>query len=403
MPRKHTRQRIAGDQNHNLYRVGDEIHVGITPPGERQARWKNLGRVGLMEARTRRDEWAVEVRNAGPAPTAATTRLTFHEVSDLWLEEQRRLVAIDELQPRTYEAYECATRLHLVPQLGTRRVRTITSDHLVQWYADQRMTGAAPWSIKGRWTALRGILGYAARKQLVESNVADALTRRERPKTGESRKRILTDAEMQLLLKRTSPRHVPLVVVLLFAGLRLSEALGLVWRDVDFEAGVIRVRFQIDRQLQRKCLKTDAGARDVVMMDAVGKMLRRAKLAAPFSQDTDFVFATSTRTALSQRNATRRFLKGTGATAQRQAAKAGKPYEPCGLEDVTFHALRHTFASILIAQGRDVLFVSDQLGHEDPGFTLRTYAHLFRAAKQQREARDQLDAEYGAMLRSVGE
>ena len=66
---------------------------------------------------------------------------------------------------------------------------------------------------------------------------------------------------------------------------------------------------------------------------------------------------------------------------------------------MTFHALRHTFASILIAQGRDPVFVADQLGHADPSITLRTYAHLFRAAREARRAREQLDADYGSLLR----
>jgi len=70
-----------------------------------------------------------------------------------------------------------------------------------------------------------------------------------------------------------------------------------------------------------------------------------------------------------------------------------------GLQDVTAHALRHTFASMLIERGRDPVFVADQLGHTNPAITLRVYAHLFRAAKQAEDARDELEAAYGGMLR----
>jgi integrase len=55
---------------------------------------------------------------------------------------------------------------------------------------------------------------------------------------------------------------------------------------------------------------------------------------------------------------------------------------------------------MLIAQRRDPVFVADQLGHSSPAITLRVYAHLFRAAKQANDARDQLEASFGAMLRS---
>lgn len=69
---------------------------------------------------------------------------------------------------------------------------------------------------------------------------------------------------------------------------------------------------------------------------------------------------------------------------------------------MTFHTLRHTFATMLITQGRDAAFVADQLGHEDSAFTWRTYVHLFRAAQQARAAREQLDADFGHLLGTGG-
>jgi hypothetical protein len=90
-----------------------------------------------------------------------------------------------------------------------------------------------------------------------------------------------------------------------------------------------------------------------------------------------------TRTALSARNATRGLAN---------------TIEKAQLPGVTFHALRHTFASILIAQGRDPAFVADQLGHENPAFTWRTYVHLFRAAQQAATAREPLDTDFGHLI-----
>ena len=75
-----------------------------------------------------------------------------------------------------------------------------------------------------------------------------------------------------------------------------------------------------------------------------------------------------------------------------------KAADSAGLDGVTFHALRHTFASILIAQGRDPVFVSRQLGHTNAAITLRVYAHLFDAERHAREAREGLESEYGAFF-----
>ena len=60
--------------------------------------------------------------------------------------------------------------------------------------------------------------------------------------------------------------------------------------------------------------------------------------------------------------------------------------------------LRHTFASILVAQGHDVVFVSHQLGHANPAITLKVYAHLFDTERHADEARARLEADYGSLL-----
>jgi integrase len=73
-----------------------------------------------------------------------------------------------------------------------------------------------------------------------------------------------------------------------------------------------------------------------------------------------------------------------------------------GLQEVTFLALRHTFASILIAQGNDVVFVSRQLGHSKVSHTLDMYADLFHAARHAREARDGLERDFRDLLRRHG-
>jgi integrase len=231
------------------------------------------------------------------------------------------------------------------------------------------------------------ILSHTVRHGYASTNPADPLERRERPKSGRPRERFLAEPEMAALVTGTPPRWRLLVATCLFSGLRISEALGLVWDDIDRDAAVIRARYQLSRRGKRVELKTDKGRRDVVLMDALSRQLRDARLQAPFGAANDPVFATANRTAISVRNATRQFATTTRAV---------------GLDDVTFHILRHTFASMLIAQGRDAAFVADQLGHEDPAFTWRTYVHLFRAAQQARAARKQLDADFAHLFAAGG-
>jgi integrase len=102
--------------------------------------------------------------------------------------------------------------------------------------------------------------------------------------------------------------------------------------------------------------------------------------------DTDFVFATLDGSPMLHRNMTRRVW--------------AKAVERAGLGDEGYdlHHLRHSFASVLISQGHDVVFVSHQLGHATPVITLGTYSHLFDARDKAKQARDALEAEFGALI-----
>ena len=67
---------------------------------------------------------------------------------------------------------------------------------------------------------------------------------------------------------------------------------------------------------------------------------------------------------------------------------------------LSLHSLRHTFASLMIGNGLDVVFVSGQLGHANPTVTLRTHTHLFARAGHAQAARQALESSYEAMARS---
>ena len=187
------------------------------------------------------------------------------------------------------------------------------------------------------------------------------------------------------LLEGVPERYRAAIACALFSGLRLSELLGLVWRDVDFDRGVLHVSHQLARDGTRKQLKTPAARRDVVLMPELAALLRRHRLASPFSRDEDLVFCSGRGRTVGHRNLTARGLEKAGSRA--------------GLSGVTFHALRHTFASLLIDQGHDVVFVSRQLGHANPSITLKVYAHLFDHERHAERARDRLQTDYADLLR----
>jgi integrase len=353
-----------------------------TPPGGRQAVWQPLGDVGIMEARRLRDDFVASIRRSTPQITPS--RLSFAEVADQWLATQVDRVALEELAPRTLEAYDGALHRYVFPVFGSRLIRTITADDLVRWHRGMRRRGLARATVRVAWTPLRLILDYAVRHHGLEANPADRLLSHEIPKPGPSRQRFLSRDEIARLLDAAVDPYRPAIAVGLLGGLRVSEVLGLRWDDLDFKGGLIRVRGQLGRDGEHRASKTPAGRRDVILIPELGRLLRRFRLASPHTAAGDLVFATTNGRSVGDRNLAQRGL-------EKACARAS-------LVDVTFHTLRHTFASILIAQGHDPVFVSRQLGHANPAITLRVYAHLFDAARHADVARQRLQEEYGTVL-----
>jgi integrase len=219
---------------------------------------------------------------------------------------------------------------------------------------------------------------------LIASSPADRLISAERPKPGSGRRRFLDRHEIALLLNAAPDRYRLAIACGPFSGLRLSELLGLTWGDIDTRGAMLRVRHQMGRDGKRRPLKTAAARRDVILIAQLANELRKLRLASPFSGEVDLVFCSAAGRTIGHRNLTARGLE--------KAAKRA------ALKDVTFHVLRHTFASILIAKGHDPVFVSRQLGHANAAITLKVYAHLFDAERHAAEARQGLEADYGALF-----
>jgi integrase len=220
-------------------------------------------------------------------------------------------------------------------------------------------------------------------------NPITRLERGERPQIGRREMRILSRDEMEALLQAVIPSYQSAIATAIFTGLRQGELLGLTWADIDFTNSVVHVRCQLDRSGARTAPKTVHAYRQVLLMPSLAALLRRHKLASAFSAPTDPVFATLTGRPMNYRNVTRR-----GFSAAVERAQVNRPGEP----RLRFHDLRHTFASLLVAQGLNVVFISRQLGHASSSFTLDVYSHLFDRAQHARQASDQLEAAFGEML-----
>ena len=124
----------------------------------------------------------------------------------------------------------------------------------------------------------------------------------------------------------------------------------------------------------------------MILAPALAKSLRERWLASRYKAPRDFVFCNTLGRGLDYRDVGDGF---------RQAVKRAGLQAPGKL---TLHSLRHGFASLLIANGLNVVYVSRQLGHANPSITLEVYAHLFDRADHAATARDALDSSYAATM-----
>lgn len=183
--------------------------------------------------------------------------------------------------------------------------------------------------------------------------------------------------EMRRLIDATAERHRPLIMTACYTGMRQSEILGLKWEDIDWQSAKIYVR----RTLQQGKFyepKTQSSRRTVVVPPVLLEALRVHQLrqSVELGQNPfDLVFPNRAGKPMASRNLAQRVFE----PALRSA----------GLRKVSFHALRHSYVSLLLSQGESIKFISRQVGHSSAKMTLDVYGHLLEGAHE--EAMEKLE------------
>ncbi len=305
-------------------------------------------------------------------------RQTVAEFLDFWMKEH-----VSHLEPKTRRGYEQIVRLYLKPHIGRFRLAHLTAQHVQAMLNRLGTEGTAPGarplspqSVRLTRAALRAALNLAWKWGLVRENVAARTTP---PKSPQHEVDFLTVVEAQALVQASRDHYMGgLIQIALLTGLRLGEATGLVWEDVDMEQGCIRVRCQLQRvegTLVRKSLKSRSSRRTLSLSEAGRQALARqrelqrlwrldADPDAPFNP-LDLCFTNEQGKPLDPKTVDENLKK--------LCAKAG-------VKRISFHKLRHTLATHLVASGESLAVVKDQLGHSQIGLTLNTYSHAVPAA-----------------------
>jgi integrase len=298
------------------------------------------------------------LRDLGGRPLPQPGQRTLQDVFQAFLETA-------DLRPRTRADYEAVVRRYLQPLMDRRLASIEALDllHVLQPLRNRPRTAQLAFRVVHR------VLGFAARCGYLADNPADRV---EVPRYQARRRAVWTASELRAFLRAAEDHPLgPLFLLLAGTGLRWSEAAGLAWKDLDLEAGLVRVERSLHRvrgQWATTPPKTASGARTISLPAQVVQALRRHRLRAleaalregrPWSEE-DLVFCSASGTPLHHRRALEALRK--------VCRRAGVP-------EVGLHGLRHQHTSLLIAQGVPLPDVARRLGHASPAITASVYSH----------------------------
>jgi integrase len=319
-----------------------------------------------------------------------------------WLNTWLRNVRPPATGSKTYVTYEGFVRLHLNPQLGHIRLVKLQTQDVREFMSERLDAGFGAGTVKHLRATLRAALNQAMSDGLIHRNVAAAVDPPEsQPHTI---KTYTTEEACTLLEAVRGHRLEALFSVAIALALRMGECLGLQWVDINFERGLLTVRHSLQRvrRVRRGDVVQEGEAKTERLLGGPkGKKVHSLPLpqvciqalqrhqarqqeerrlaGTAWKGDGKYVFASTVGTPLEQRRLDRIFKD-----LCRQA----------GLRQIRFHDLRHSAASILIAQGVHPKVIQELLRHSSIQLTMDTYGHLFDQA--QKEAADKMDEILGA-------
>jgi len=318
--------------------------------------------------------------SAGGFAEADSKNLTVTEYLTKWLESSKQ-----STRATTHRRYKDLMRLHVMPFIGGIKLTKLAPLDVQRLYSDRmEVAHRSPTTVAQIHTILHKALKQAVRWGLLTRNVTEAV---DRPRRITPNYVTWNQSQVSTFLAVSDKDDWgALWRLALLTGMRRGEILGLKWEDVDFERGVLAVKRALIRSASKgfefSQPKSAAGRRAIALSPSVVQSLRQhrkrqleARLAsgAPYV-DQDLVFATPLGTPILPNALVLRF--------NRLIAEAGLP-------TLRFHDLRHSSATLMLANGEHPKIVQERLGHSDVGMTLNRYSHV--TMDMQREAANRMD------------
>jgi integrase len=270
---------------------------------------------------------------------------------------------------RTLGDYQSIIENHLIPALGHVQLKHL-NPQVIQTYYGKACEWLSARTVHHQHRVLSQSLKYAVRQGYLGRNPAELV---DPPSPRKKTMRTLTPEEVEILLDTAKDSlFYPVVYTALSSGLRQAELLGLRWRDIDLDMmsiSVSQVLYKRRGICHFKEPKTTHSRRRVAMTPKLALFLREYRaereslywhIGYPLTLDS-LVFAN---------------VEGKPFDPSVLSHSFAKVVEQARLENVRFHDLRHTFASLMLLRGAKPKVISEALGHSSVAFTMDVYSHI---------------------------
>ncbi|MDL2233231.1 site-specific integrase [Ruminococcaceae bacterium OttesenSCG-928-L11] len=313
-----------------------------------------------------------------PKETELGGDILFSEYLLEWLE----IVKV-RIKPATFASYSGMVKNTIAPYFQKKQVtlRGLEPRHLQSFYTEKLRT-VKPNTVIHYHAVIHQALKYAVKTEMISSNPADKI---DRPKKNDFEPGFYDANEMAALFEAVKGHKLELpVLVGAFYGLRRGELLGLRWSAIDFERGTITVKhtvtsFNLDGkhvQIAQDSAKTKSSMRTLPLVGQFRDYFLKVKATqeenkrvcgnAYSKKYNDYVFVDELGILMKPSYITAEFPK----LLERQ-----------GLRRIRYHDLRHSCASLLLANGVPMKQIQEWLGHSDFSTTANVYAHLDYSSK----------------------
>ena len=313
--------------------------------------------------------------------------LRFSEFTEIW----KRDYGSKELAPTTYKRYCRMLETRLLPYFGHFYINKIRPTDIMKFYdlleKDTQLVrksgnnGAKtkkPLSgktILEHHRLLRAMLHKAVYWQLIVANPAERV---QAPKARKPKRRSYDDEQTKILLENLEKlsieetKYKVAIILTVFTGVRLGELMGLEWQDIDFKNGIISInrssQYLSDMGVFTKTPKTESSIREIAIPEFIISLLEEYKL---WYEEQKSIYGELWT------NSDRLFVQADGKPMHPSSISKWfvKYVSTIGLPVINFHGLRHTNASLLVAQNVDIAVISARLGHAQISTTLDFYVH----------------------------